>query len=273
MQKIIPKKIADEGEVINFLHSANIGDLIYTLPAVRAICKDTGAKARIMCGLDQPATYEMGPHPLGNVMFSRNSYAMARPLLMDQPYIYDVEIWEGEREVHFNIDQMRDDTRGLGMPHTEIRQWCMMKFPELAFGAEIATPWLERPVEAGGPYLVINITQRYRTQNPDYSFLEDCGVPVIFLGTLDEYNLFIKQCRTAKYMKTKDYAEVAKVIAGSKLFIGNQSSCFAVAEGLGHPRLLEICHVATNVTPCTPGGTPFVYKEALEYLVKRHLSA
>jgi len=273
MKGIIEKKLEPESSIINFKASANIGDLIYTLPAIKAVCKDRNAKARIMCGLDQPTEYQMGPHPLGNLMFTRNSYAISRPLIMEQPYIYDMEIWEGQREVHFDIDSMRDDTKGLGMPHTEIRQWCMMKFPELAFGASIAEPWLERPQEGGQPYVVVNITQRYRTQSPDYSFLENCGLPIIFIGILDEYNLFIKQCRTAKYMKTKDYLEVAKVISGSKLFIGNQSSCFAVAEGMAHPRLLEICHAATNVVPATPNGIPLVYATALEYLVERFINA
>ena len=265
--EILTPDITGEGRIINFLHSANAGDLIYSLPGIRAACRRFDARARIMCGLDQPAIYEMGPHPLGGVMFDRNTFSMTRPLIMRQDYIYDMEIWEGEREVHYNIDQIRDSPDALGMPHTEIRQWCMMLFPEMA--GSISEPWIESlvPPERPPAYIVLNITQRYRTVQVNYKFLEDIGVPVLFIGTQDEYNLIIKQCRTARWHKTKTYLEVAKVISGSRLFIGNQSSCFAVAEGMGHPRLLEICHAATNVTPATPHGTPFVDQKALEWLV------
>ena len=97
--------------------------------------------------------------------------------------------------------------------------------------------------------------------------MQDVSIPVVFLGTSDEHDLIIKQVRKAQYLKTKNYAEVAGVIGGSKLFIGNQSSCFAVAEGMSHPRLLEIDRNATNVIPCTPNGHVFVDQKALEYLV------
>jgi hypothetical protein len=36
---------------------------------------------------------------------------------------------------------------------------------------------------------------------------------------------------------------------------------------MGHPRLLEVCKEATNVTVATPNGVPFVDNKALEYLV------
>ena len=42
------------------------------------------------------------------------------------------------------------------------------------------------------------------------------------------------------YTPTKNFLEVAQLIAGSKLFIGNQSAPYAVAEGLKHNSILEV---------------------------------
>ena len=253
---------------LNFKHSANAGDLIYSLVGIRAACRKIGRKARILCRLNMVGSYYEGAtHPLGNLMFTEDTFNMVLPLIETLDFVESIEIWKNQCEIHFNIDQIRDNCDALGMPHTEIRQWMMMMFPETA--GCISEPWLPSRREPPAPikYIAVNLTQRYRNPSINYRFLDDVGVPIMFLGVGSEHDIFIKECRKAQYLKTKNYAEVAGVIGGSKLFIGNQSSCFAVAEGMGHPRLLEVCKEATNVIPCTPNGIPFVDQKALEYLV------
>ncbi len=265
---LIPEKIFDPNErTINFLHSSNCGDLIYTLPAMRKAYRTHGLKIRLLLGLDKIGHYYEGAvHPLGNKMFTKYSFDMMVSLLERLEFISSVEVWEGQCKIDYNIDEIRDHTTALGMPHTEIRQWAMLLFPELA--CDISEPWLPSNRLGGEDFVVVNLTQRYRNKNITYNFLQESAANVVFIGILEEYNLFLKQCRKAQYVKTKDYLEIAGIINASKLFIGNQSSCFAVAEGMGHPRLLEVCKEATNVVPATPNGTPYVDQKALEYLVQ-----
>lgn len=253
-------------DTINFKHGANIGDLIYSLPAIRNVCRKYGKKARICTAFNLTGVYQ-NKHPLGNRLFTPEMFNVAAPLIEALDFVESFEHWENQCEIHFNLDEIRDHCDALGMPHTEIRQWVMMLFPELS--GNISEPWIPKNKSNPTipPYIALNLTQRYRNPNINYRFLQDVPVPVVFLGTSDEHDLIIKQVRKAQYLKTKNYAEVAGVIGGSKLFIGNQSSCFAVAEGMSHPRLLEIDRNATNVIPCTPNGIPFVDQKALEYLV------
>lgn len=262
-----PNKNFEVKETLNFKHSANAGDLIYSLPGIRAACRRFGKKAKILCGFDLTGKYA-AEHPLGNRLFTPEMFNTVQPLVEGLAFIESMEHWENQCDVHYNLDEIRYIPEKLGMPHTEIRQWIMMQFPELT--GDIGEPWIppanrKKDVE---PYIALNLTQRYRNDEINYSFLDSLGIPVLFLGVPKEHDLAIIQCRKAQYIKTKNYAEVAGVIGNSVLFIGNQSSCFAVAEGMGHPRLLEQDRKATNVIPCTPNGAVFVDQKALEYLVR-----
>jgi hypothetical protein len=257
--------IEQSGQIITFKHSINCGDLIYSLPGIRAVCRKNNAKARIYCGIDWTGNYD-NPHPLGNRLFTEDSFRIMAPLIEPLEFIDSFEIWQNQCQIDFNLDEIRDHNEALGMPHTEIRQWIMMYFPELA--GDISEPWIPKASKkASFDYIAVNFTERYRNKLINYKFLQDLDIPILFLGVPKEHTFFIPQVRKAQYIPTKDYAQVASVIGGSKLFIGNQSSCFAVAEGMGHPRLLEIDRNATNVIPCTPNGVPFVDQKALEYLV------
>ena len=54
-----------------------------------------------------------------------------------------------------------------------------------------------------------------------------------------------------KWHPLGDFLETAQIIKGSKLFIGNQSVCFSIAEAMKHPRILEVFHKNSN---CMPSG-------------------
>lgn len=263
-----PNNFFEAEQTLNFKHSANAGDLIYSLPGIRAACRRFNKKARILCGFDLTAKY-VAEHPLGDRLFTPAMFDIVHPLVEGLEFVSSMEHWEHQCEIHYNLDEIRYIPDKLGMPHTEIRHWIMMQFPELA--GDISEPWIHPPAKrADAPrYIAMNLTQRYRNDDINYSFLDKLNIPILFMGVPKEHDLAIIQCRKAQYVKTKNFAEVAGVIGNSVLFIGNQSSCFAIAEGMGHPRLLEQDRKATNVIPCTPNGIPFVDQRAFEYLVEQ----
>ncbi len=243
-----------------------MGDLLYRLQAIQAVCRKENKSARIVSCLNHVGIpYEGAYHPYGNITFPKAAFESAKPLIESLDFVESFEVWEGQYNVDFNLDLIRDHCNTLGMPHTEIRQWAMMLFPRL--NCVISKTWLPRPRPAKEVYICVNRTHRYRNENINYSFLGETTLPIVFVGMLDEYDDFIKQVPSATYVKTANMKEAAGVIGSSCLFIGNQSSCFAIAEGMGQPRLLELFVNATNVIPCTPNGSAFLIQSTFEYLV------
>ena len=74
-----------------------------------------------------------------------------------------------------------------------------------------------------------------------------------------------------KYIEVNNALDVAKFIAGSKLFVGNQSSCKAIAEGLKHPRLVEVSRSWPDAMPIGKYGHITITKDLIEkYLTNGH---
>ena len=65
------------------------------------------------------------------------------------------------------------------------------------------------------------------------------GDRLLFIGVPHEYRDFSGEFGLVEYLPTQNFLEIAQAIAGSLLFIGNQSSPMAVCEGLKHPSIQE----------------------------------
>jgi hypothetical protein len=87
----------------------------------------------------------------------------------------------------------------------------------------------------------------------------------VVVGLEDEFEDFRRQVPSAEYVSTANFLALARIFAGCRLFVGNQSSAFAVAEGLVVKRLLEVSPLAPNVVPTVNGsGRDFVSELAFE---------
>ena len=67
----------------------------------------------------------------------------------------------------------------------------------------------------------------------------------------------------------KDFLELASIIKNSKVFIGNLSFGYAIAEALKVPRLLESAPDFPLVYPNGSDGYDFYFQSHFEYLVKK----
>lgn len=181
---------------------------------------------------------------------------LVKPLLEAQPYINAVRIWKRE-DIDWSSEgfrpsyHRRDDNLAGAHARHAMAVGFIKEMPDFS------QPWLT--VEGDKKwkdYVVINRTPRYN--NPYFPWnrvVEHYGERLIFIGASDEYEAFCRQFDRVRYCITNDFLEAAKVIAGSALFIGNQSACMTIAEGLKHPRILEaglhvcdcIYHPANNV--------------------------
>jgi ADP-heptose:LPS heptosyltransferase len=91
----------------------------------------------------------------------------------------------------------------------------------------------------------------------------------MFVGVEAEYAEMRQQLPKLEYRPVQHFLELAQVIAGSRLFIGNQSFPFAIAEGLKVKRLLEIYHLSPNVNVEGPLGYDFCFQPQFERLVEK----
>jgi hypothetical protein len=111
-------------------------------------------------------------------------------------------------------------------------------------------PWLNgiEPDPRGSGRIIINRTTRY--QNPLFRWREivqHYGHRLLFVGTKEEHHTFCGKFGTVQHQPTRDLLEAARLIAASAMFIGNQSACLAIAEGMKHRRLMEVCLTQPDV--------------------------
>lgn len=247
----------------SFKHSGNSGDIIYSLPAVFELAKN--GKARFYFHTNQPATYDKVYHPLGNIMLNDKIVDMLRPLLLHQPQIASVKKLEGE-----NIDYDLDGFRNYPIlqDRGSIVRWYAYVY---GISYNTSTPWLVAPHnEQYNDTIVIARSHRYRSPLVDYSFLKQYS-NILFVGVEEEYEDIKKTLPDIQYKPVADFLELATIINSSKLFIGNQSFPFALAEGLKVKRLLEVYYKSPNVVVEGEGANDFMFQPQFEYAVKRLL--
>jgi len=214
-----------------FVHSGDIGDLIYALPAMRA--KATGQVGIIL------ARRSKVRHPWDEPWVEN-----ARPLLEAQPYISHV--W-------FNDT---DDQRTKIWDH-DVDPFRPYLIRNYHWGSTIADyvaiilgvdkqcsrePWIEvdHPTYVDGRPVVISRSLRYRNKNfPWKRVYEAYKKAAVFVGTEQEHAAFTGLYGKIPMAVTPTLMDLARLISGCRLFIGNQSLPYAIAEGLKHTTIQE----------------------------------
>lgn len=256
-------------------HSGFAGDLIYSLPAIKAACEKYNTTADICIFLDHTWSYFKEETREHNGLISKDNFEMLKPLLNALPFINSVLEWNGQK-VHYDFDTVKYRGKEIGLPHSNISRWYMYLFPELSCDLskrvidlhDLEGEWY---AELGRPYIKVDnpivVNRTFRNVNPyiNYMFLNQYE-NVCFVGTLQEYEVFTKQVPNARYVHVDDFLELAIVIGNAKLFIGNQSFCYSIAEQMKTPRLLECCAESTNVTPQGENGYDFYTQHGLEFI-------
>lgn len=262
------------------------GDLINFLPGIKHVCERDNAKAEIWLALDM----DWGDERVGSrVTLRQHTLEMLKPLLLSQDYIQDVFSWQevdpdryklwidffkmtrtqNEKmewhHKHFsNIVDLDKIYMGFAnIPYGNIHRWPWYFYPDMA--CDLSKPWLDvEPDDSLSETIVINRTDRSNNEFINYRFLE--GKNVVFVGHLEEHIKFCMQNHiTIHYLMTDDLLKLATIIRSCKFFIGNQSLCFALAEAMKIPRILETCDRLPNVIPSGEKAYDFYYQSCLEY--------
>jgi hypothetical protein len=235
--------------MVKIIHSGNAGDLIYSLPAMRKASEIKGENVHLYLHINVAAKYGSLQHPMGNVQMNRKMAEMLIPLLMSTDFIDQCEITEEPQQVDYNFDLFRKFHNYSG----HISQWYFHIYPEL-------TCDLSKPIAfdlAPSPEafdIVLNRTARYHNPTFDYTALRQYQDRITFVGLPEEFRVISAKLPNIKHYPVQNFYELAQVISGCNLFIGNQSMAFAIAEQMKHPRVLEICPTAHNVIPTGENG-------------------
>jgi hypothetical protein len=227
----LPKNI-DRPKVYH--SSGDAGDVIYGCPVIKAL----GAGVLFL------SPHNLSPYPL-NSRWARMGgdpewVNNLKPLLESQPYIWRAQY---THKTPFSVDHDLNSFRKPWRDRTALDFESILALNCRAFNLPLPSePWLRVNDPIVTTPIVVNRTARY--QNWDFPwtrFIEKFHRQMTFVGTPQEYEVFCGFAPHCKfhYRPTKDALELARVIAGARLFAGNQSLALAIAHGLYKKVMVE----------------------------------
>lgn len=238
--------------MISARHAGDLGDIVYSLPALRHLLG--GQKALFMIEAAGYTRVQLAPY----------NWCGIDRLLKAQDYIHDVVPYRRGEYAVFNLNHFRENLdealRKRQQMDKSLCDWVLEthKVPLTAKD----TAWLRVPPFDAAD-VVINRTGAGRKENscyhnwrfPWHKVWKKYKDRAVFIGSSAEHAMFCATCGEIPYHPTEDLYEAARVIAGAKLFIGNQSVCHAIAEGLKQRILLEVWPAGPNCLFFREGST------------------
>jgi hypothetical protein len=162
-----------------------------------------------------------------------------KDFMLAQEYITKFDVLDpATHEITHNLDRFRPLFVGHPTNYIDIYANTFSLTHEEQ-GVVNSTPWLTVPnpkiIESRS--VVINRTQRWIPSEPGPAWNElKAGIESlsVFVGLPEEYVAFTQQLGwDIPFHPTQTMLELAQVIAGAEVFIGNQSQAYALAVGLG----------------------------------------
>jgi hypothetical protein len=229
-----------------YRHSGTLGDLIYGLYMVK---KMGGGHFKVAIENIENCVEKYGylsehVDPQHRGRFTTRDFEMMAPLLERQTYINELTTWhQGDPEPDVNLDEFR---RVLYRTFEgNILQAYHLAFDIPFSMSDYDTPWLEADVIEEAP-VVITRSMRYRPHNGEEGWrgIIDTGViegNSVFVGIQSEHADFEKTFGIkVPFRPVSDFLELASIINGAELFVGNQGFAYSMAIGLGKSTVLEI---------------------------------
>jgi len=235
IEVVLRKFSVANGKPKTFKHSGARGDLIYVLPAIKQL---GGGKLYVNRKNNDFFGHQVDDGEMRGIV----------DFLKTQSYISEVEDWSGQ-EVDVDLDKFRD---------LDLEFILLSALPLIRFGVsfDLSKPWIETGniKEISKADIIVSRTSRY--QSPfDWGELALWLDRTAFIGTTDEHDKFVKDTGlNIRHEVTNTWFDLVQVIRGSKLFVGNQSFAYSMAEAMKHPRVLEVCSFCPNCDPQSENG-------------------
>jgi len=223
---------------MKFFHSGSRGDIIYSLPSIIYM----GGGDLYLSKLDQ--------------------YDDLKTLLETQRYLYNVKLYSGEK-MDIDLSRYRKN------PNIDKQHLAITHLQCVNGTYDLSKPWMLGIEPKSIAPIVVHRTTRYHDMyNIDYSILQKFKDQVIFIGNDVDYIAFERKYGNIPRYKCSDLLEMAKVISGCKIFIGNQSVGFAISEAIKKKRFLEVCMEKNNCLPNSNNGYTVFNEDILRSKLK-----
>ncbi|OUW73607.1 MAG: hypothetical protein CBD76_02800 [Pelagibacteraceae bacterium TMED216] len=268
LNKIIPKikeiqNVLKNKNHISFLHSGHLGDIINSLPVIKEISRLKKCSLYIEIDKKIMDPRAITNHPDNDVFLSKNAVNKLMPLLKKQTYLSSVEFFNNnqididlsffrEMPINFNIDSVRWYSHLVGL-HPDLNSAYIENIPKIEKYKN--TIVIMRSLRRQNPLIKFNFLNNYKN--------------ILFVGLVNEYEDLKKSIKNMEFYDSKDFIELASIIKSSKVFIGNLSFGYALAEALKAPRLLESRADFPLVYPNGEKAFEFYFQEHFEDLFKK----
>lgn len=171
-----------------------------------------------------------------------NSKKFYRSLLEKQSYIkkliyHQVSASKWKKfNVDYNLDLFREQPFNGG--------YTILECHAMAFNLKFnfTLPWIENIESKSISEIIINDTGelRWPGNTLNWEKLEKYKKRCVFIGLKHEYHNFIRDRFKVDFYEIKDALEFTQIIKGSKVYVGNQSTGLALAEGIKANRFADL---------------------------------
>ena len=236
-----------------FHHTGDLGDIVASFPVLREL---GGGKY-----VFSDASFPLGHGPRESLRGKR--FEAIQPLFQATDYITSMEWQDNPTGITHDVASFRGKP---WRPCETLTQWQGRHFNlNLPDAPE---PWLTLDVP-NHDKIVVGRTHRYHTTFfPWKPIIEEYADDIVFLGTHPEYLHFAGLTKKEiEYQPTENLLEAAKIIAGSRFFIGNQSVLFWIAAGLGQKLFQETHNQIYTRNSIVPRDNAF-YSDSTDNLDK-----
>ena len=218
-----------------FYHSGNYGDVIYSLAAIK---------------LSGGGSLSLGPRqkrtPPCSSPIRKEAYPFIAPLIAAQPYITSCSFTDRHpgTDSAFDLNRYRTLWSDSALrSRTNIHNLAQMHCQLLGIAEQFhpSQSWLTVPSPIPHGYFTCHRSSRY--QDPEFPWKLIVSIlhrRLLFVGTPSEHADFTKKFGRVSHWHPIDALELARLLAGSLGFLGNQSLPCAIALGLGLPVCQEV---------------------------------
>ncbi len=255
---------------ITLSHGGHTGDIIYGMAYAKAIQQSKNHFADIYISNNRRASIREGMwHPNGTKYnMTEAAFNYVAPLLRNEEWVTGVQFIADENMG--DAIPLDDWRRFEGLLNSAAGNIAVYARKVSGLPVDVENPWLTIPLHPEIGKVVCAFSTRYRNTAIDYSVLSHAN-DVVFIGLDNEFENFkqISGLHNLRRAIVGDALETANEIASAHLFLGNQSSSFAIAEAIKVKRALECFEPAPNVIPCGPFAADYITNHALQTILKR----
>tara|TARA_R110000765_G_scaffold24535_2_gene61348 strand:- start:10469 stop:11179 length:711 start_codon:yes stop_codon:yes gene_type:complete len=215
-----------------FKHSGDLGDIIYSLPTIKALgggvlyLDPTGGSNDPLVSWGKRVNTSLNEELIGSL----------KPLLEQQEYIKEIKLWDSSVGVDYNLNEFRNNlTNNLSDSHLK------------AFGLSSSRRddiWLsiDEPLyHSSGRKTLMARSLRVHSNHSFWETLPDSTIEdLVFVGSKFEYEVFYKTFKYDIPFWDLSILDLARAIACCKLFISNQTFGSAIAEGFKKDLIQEV---------------------------------